>query len=263
MAKAKPGSVPTVAKKKPVAKPLGVPGTLSADEQGNVSYEGYSVTKPVTPGLGGIGRAFQRGNTTFQQNPRYFTGDEQLPATWQGQQMIDLQSALEAGGFYTGDHVVGVWNDADVAAYKRALQAANRQGAPVDDIIKQAAAAPKVDRYGDPAGGGQQRAPLRVQLTNDDDLRAMVRKNSSDILGGNLSDEDTERFVSTYHQMEMQGAQAQYDVGGDAGGAFMGAPDPGVALENQIRADHPNEVAATAFGSRMDDIISTFTGQGR
>jgi acyl-CoA synthetase (AMP-forming)/AMP-acid ligase II len=106
---------------------------------------------------------------------------------------------------------------------------------------------------------GRTRAPLTVELTNPDDLKSVAQKVAQTLYGGNLPEADLERFVNTFHGME-SGAQSQAYGMAESGGTVVAPPNASVAAESQIRAEHPDQVAATAFGARMGDIISTFTG---
>jgi hypothetical protein len=207
--------------------------------------------------MAGLARAFQRGTTTFQQAPRYVQGHQYNPASLPVDDIIDFQENLVAAGLMErGDYTVGVWDNESTKAYEQLLSEANASG---DDEqvamtrrIASTQANPKPDKT-------PKRQPLVVQLSNPDDLRAVAKRVSSELYGGNLPDEELDRFVSSYQALEAGYQQTGYNMD-ETGGTLVKPPDPDVALEKQIREEHPNQVAATAFGARMSDIISTFTG---
>lgn len=114
------------------------------------------------------------------------------------------------------------------------------------------------------AGGmtetGTTRAPLTIQLTSPDDLKAVAKKVSQTLYGGDLPDADLEHFVASYNQMETAAQTQNYNIG-ETGGTVTAPTDPSVALEAQVRAAHPEQVFATAIGQARNTILGTL-GRG-
>jgi hypothetical protein len=119
-------------------------------------------------------------------------------------------------------------------------------------------------QYGDTLGvnlsKAEKKIPKIVSLTNPDDLRITAQKVAKEIYGGDLGEADLRRFIASYQQMEQTaGDQENALYLGEAGGTMVGKPTSDAAAEMQIRREHPDQVAVTAFGARMNDIISTFS----
>lgn len=231
-------------------KPIGVPA-------------GYKAGKTVTPGLFGLG-TIAAGTDTYQVAPNYYTGDEYGSVPGFPTKMPDIaqlqQYLVQAGLLDDKKTIYGQWDAVSAKAFASILGSANQQGTDWQDTLAQrltlADQQGLLDRQ-----DTSTRAPLQVKYTNPEDLKATAQNVAQTLYGGNLSEDDLAKFVTSYQSMESQAQTTSYNQA-PTGGAVTAPPDPSVAVESQIRADHPDQVAATQFGARMKDIIGTFTGNG-
>jgi hypothetical protein len=252
-----------VAKKPVKTKTVTIPADLFADDSAPDPIgvpAGYVAEKPRS----NFDFSYLYGaGPTIKSNPRYVAGHQYNPATLPVDDIIDLQQKLVAAGLMDdGDYTVGVWDNVSTKAYEQLLGEANMSG---DDEETALTRRIQTTQLHPKEKEKKTRPPLIVRLSNPDDLRAVAKRAASDLYGGNLPDEDVERFVASYRSMEdqyqrQQDAMQYTGVEPGPGGTVTQPADPEVMLENQVRREHPNEVAATAFGARMNDIISTFTG---
>jgi hypothetical protein len=93
------------------------------------------------------------------------------------------------------------------------------------------------------------------QVTNPDDLKAVFKKASQDLLGRTLDDKFAEQFVTSFQNQQVQ-QQTQMDT--QSGGVVVQAPDAGVSAENMIEQKFGQEVRvqnAVNFGNIMDQMI--------
>jgi hypothetical protein len=166
--------------KKKVVSAVGVPGGIYADDQGNAEYQGFTAQRHTELPGGSYGDISSGGGYLpggdFVENvpPRYFVGDEYLPASnLTIDQMIELQATLEAGGFYSGDHVVGVWGSADVAAYREALRTPEQEDAFIASYqgLQTQAQTQAYAMSGTDAAGGTVVAPPSVDVAAEAELR--------------------------------------------------------------------------------------------
>ena len=103
------------------------------------------------------------------------------------------------------------------------------------------------------AGGGTSKPPK--QVTNPDDLKAVFKKASQDLLGRAVDDNIAEQFVKSFQNQQVQ-QQTQMDS--KSGGVVVQAPDAGVAAKKVIEQKYGQEVRvqkATNFGNIMDQMI--------
>jgi len=115
------------------------------------------------------------------------------------------------------------FNSADFSAMREAMLYANSKGVTLD-----VATAMMASEIGGVAGGGQ-----RIRTTPKQDLQAVFRQASGQILGRRLSDAEVEKFVKAYNRMEVTDA-----MGGAA------APSVQTAATQAVEAAAPDEAAA-------------------
>jgi hypothetical protein len=116
------------------------------------------------------------------------------------------------------------FNSADFSAMREAMLYANAKGVTLD--VARAMMASELGGVG--AGGGQ-----RIRTTPKQDLQAVFRQASGQILGRRLSDAEVEKFVKAYNRMEVTDA-----MGGAA------APSVQTAATQAVEAAAPDEAAA-------------------
>lgn len=115
------------------------------------------------------------------------------------------------------------FNSSDFSAMREAMLYANAKGVTLD-----VATAMMASELGGVAGGGQ-----RIRTTPKQDLQAVFRQASGQILGRRLSDAEVEKFVKAYNRMEVSEA---------TGGAV--APSVQTAATQAVEAAAPDEAAA-------------------
>ena len=116
------------------------------------------------------------------------------------------------------------FNSADFSAMREAMLYANSKGVTLDVAVNMMAA-----ELGTAAPGGG----ARIRTTPKQDLAAVFRQASGQILGRRLSDAEVEKFVKAYTRME---------VGEAMGGAA--APSVQTAAQMAVEAAAPDEAAA-------------------
>ena len=202
-------------------------------------------------------------------NPMYLSNIGPSPLYYDGAQwgdtpgfpndvngVIQLQQMLIRAGYLNPRAViVGQWDSTSAAAYAQLLGSANQAG--VDWQTALARSLSTADQT--TALSGSARGPLQVQLANPDDLKNVAQNVAQTLQGGNLSEEDLNRFVTSYQSMQ-SGTQTQAYNTGLTGGTVTAPPTAAVAAETQIRAEHPDQVAVTAFGNRLNDVIGGLIG---
>lgn len=250
-----PASSPTK-----VADPLGVPGGLYLDPSTNQPYySGYTAQQPYQATFGYAdpinATAGSFDYTAYRSiQPRYFDGDQYRPATLGIDDMIALQNGLDAAGLYSGDYTKGAWGPSDWAAYERLLAMANAAGLDEKTALDRA-----INGAKSKDAKGTKRQPLVVTLSNPAELKKTLRNVSRDLYGGDLPDEDVQRFVSAYQALEANATTQAYAMGNESGGTVVAPPDPSTVAEEQIRVDHPLEVRNQGFVNSMDAVLQTFT----
>lgn len=175
--------------------------------------------------------------------------------------LATLQKRLHAAGLYGGidpeNIVLGVPDEITFKAYQSAVLRAARyydagQHKTVDDVLDEAAGVyEEVQAASGRSGSGRTRAPLSVDLTSPEDLRAIAQRSATSLIGRALSDGELSRFVSSFHAAQGQAQSAAYNTG-DAGGTAVAAPSPVAAAETFAR-----QAAPTAAGGQ--DFLRTFT----
>lgn len=188
----------------------------------------------------------------------YVNGDEWVPAYNLTPDDRDrLKSRMNAAGLYgTSGYASGTWTQADANAYQIVLESANGMGqrdanVVIDNLANEARKTPRVQGP---------RAPLVSQVSNPDDIRAVIRKASYDMTGSRLSDEEEQRLISMYQGQ--QGAVNQ--AVGAAGGAAPGSTttvtqEAGMAnfANAQVERLRPGDVAAHRHLDAFEKILQS------
>jgi hypothetical protein len=127
------------------------------------------------------------------------------------------------------------FNSADFSAMREAMLYANSKGVTLDVAVSMMAA-----ELGTGVGGG-----ARIRTTPKQDLQAVFRQASSQILGRRLSDAEVEKFVKAYNRQEVNQA-----MGGAA------APSVQTAATQAVEAAAPDEAAAMG-ALRLTNVIDS------
>lgn len=195
-----------------------------------------------------------------QIQPRYMQGDQWREAPTSPQDIATLQKALiETGLLSPSDVLYGRFDPKTADAFARLLAASNQRGSEWHDELAYELTLQQNPDFG--MAGASGKAPLQIRLTNPDDLKATFQNVAQSLYGGNLPDDVVGRMVTAYQNEESAAQTAAYNASNaTTQGSYTSVESPTVFAENQIKQQYPNQVAATEFGSHMDDIISTFTG---
>jgi hypothetical protein len=127
------------------------------------------------------------------------------------------------------------FNSADFSAMREAMLYANSKGVTLDVAVNMMAS-----ELGTGGGGG-----ARIRTTPKQDLQAVFRQVSGQILGRRLSDAEVNKFVKAYNRQELAEAAG-------------GAPTPSVetAAMQAVQAASPGE--ASAMGAlRLTNVIDS------
>lgn len=149
-----------------------------------------------------------------------------------------LQNLLYSVGAYgnTKPSASG-FNSSDFSAMREAMLYANAKGVTLDVAASMMVA--EIGSVGG-AGGGQ-----RVRTTPKQDLQAVFRQVSGQILGRRLSDSEVEKFVKAYNQKEVSAAYGGPEV-----------PQADVAAMAQVEAAAPEEAGAMGV-LRLSNVIDS------
>lgn len=239
----------------------GVSPAPSAEAEGRtalgVGDPAYRASVKTTP-RGRFG--FQKGFTrTTKVAPRYFVGDEFKPRknSWTGAQIADLQTKMvKAGLLKKGSFQLGVWDKASIAAYELLLGYANASGK--DATQELMSITYEREKYGVTDDEATKRPPLRLDTTHPDDLRGAFREVTKKMLGRALPDDELEKYISAYNQIEIEKQTEAYNLSDPEGqgGQMVAPPAANSFIEEKIRKERPTDVAATAVNERADEFFS-------
>lgn len=214
--------------------PLGVPA-------------GYTVEQPIPPQFRGVASDVgsnilspRPGPDTMRMGPRYFSGDELLPASFSPEDIAEIQRDLAAAGLI-GPRTrvrVGIWDETTRNAYKNLLETANVYGVSARDALARLASAPAVG-----GGEGEGRAPLRVRLPHPDEVRQVAMVTARATLGRKLTAEEENAAIAAANAAATRAQTAAYGMA-ETGGTSVEAPDLRTIAERVIRERAPVEAGA-------------------
>jgi hypothetical protein len=146
-------------------------------------------------------------------------------------------------------------SSADISAFQDYLRYANIRGVDYEKALYLYKDDNPINPYLQAGGGGGGGRKAPRQVTNPDDLKAVFKKASQDLLGRAIDDNVAEQFVQSFQNQQIQ-QQTQMDT--QSGGVVAQAPDAGVAAEKMIERKFGEEVRvqnAVNFGGIMDQMI--------
>jgi hypothetical protein len=137
------------------------------------------------------------------------------------------------------------YEDKDRNAFSELLYYANVNGKPFLDAYQEfMRTVPNVQKTS---------KPPTVRITSEDDIKAVFRRTTRDLLGRELGDAEAAKFAKMYQNLELQTAQKE-----QAGGVVMQQPDISVLAEKQIEKKFGAQTQAyraMQFMNIMDDSI--------
>jgi hypothetical protein len=147
-------------------------------------------------------------------------------------------NALQAVGAYGNSAPSRTgFNSTDFSAMREAMLYANHKGVTLDVAITMMGA--------ELGGGGAMGGGQRVRTTPKQDLQAVFRQVSGNVLGRRLSDSEVEKFVKAYNRQEVSAA---------TGGAEVASAE--VAAMEQVEAAAPEEAGAMGV-LKLSNVIDS------
>lgn len=180
--------------------------------------------------------------------PRY------ILTTMEPRKREEILRELYLRGGYQGQKRGNGISNSDISAFQDYLNYANIMGVNYEKALYLYKDQNPVNPYLQAGGGGGGRKAPR-QVTNPDDLKAVFKRASQDLLGRAIDDNVAEQFVQSFQNQQLQ-QQTQLET--QSGGVVAQAPDAGVAAEKMIERKFGEEVRvqnAVNFGGIMDQMI--------
>lgn len=254
----------TVTTREPYVGQGGGAGQISAGGGNPAAAYGPNASLPVTQGA------------------RYFKGDGWRLMPTNAQDIQTMQQALVQTALLDPKGVVyGQWDPKSATAFEKLLGIANAAGVEWKDALQariQSTAAGNLDTK-------QKAIPaLTINLTNPDDIKAVIQNTAKTLTGGVWSDADVSNMVATYQAQE-RAAQTQayyqkYDPNADAGLSggvqYVGGAGPGgettnpagsAGLDQQVKdaliKEHPAEAAVGQFTNNLSSILGSLGWGGK
>ena len=166
----------------------------------------------------------------------YMPGDEYRILSAQGD-LAGLQAALEAAGALSGDYLIGSPDAKTAAAMKKVLEAANAAGVGWEDILGRGLDGAAGSRGRGGGGGGG------VAFITDDDVKALLNKASSGVLGRKLNGDEESALIGAFR------------------GLYAGGTSPSTSAETAIRQGGPaGEAVAHDVGNVLSVIQQMLRG---
>ncbi len=192
--------------------------------------------------------------------PKYRAGEEGRPASWGDERIVDLQSQMvDAGVLKANSYQRGVWDAASENAYAKLLVTANQSGLDVDQVLTNYRQV--IAKYGRPEGAdGAQRQPFVIQRRDPESLKSLLGAVSGRIMGGALSPEEMDRFVTTFNGMSEEAQRAEYVATGSGlpggPGGIVTDVDPEAQAAKFLRESRPEDVVRHDVIERFDQFQS-------
>lgn len=253
--------------RKPVGEPVGPgAGGVPAAQQDAATRPPIGVRPDyLSPsrGLADSGNILlgDKPGARYPSTPEYLAGDEDVPGTWGGEAIAELQLAMEAAGLLDKPYQKGYWDAKSRQAYEQVLRHANLTGqdatAALYDIQQ------RVTQFGK-TGNEQTRDPLFITITNPDQVAELASQIAVRTIGRRLSPDEASRYAQTYNDMERQFQRQRYEATGSGlpGGPGGEAANPSAAggasifAETQIRKDMPEEVTDQNYRNNFNSFLS-------
>jgi len=184
-------------------------------------------------------------------------------------QYLQLQQALYAAGFYGSTPASSIpWGSdpqgTTYDAYKKVLIATQQAQAAGFNITPTEMLSDAVARHKAATAGAQVPKPgLVIQQSDPAVLRGLVQQAAQEALGHNLSKDEVNGFVESFHRQEAAYSQKAYAAQQNSTGATfqLTQPDASAQAKEFVEGGHPTE----AGGNRLADyvgVIQSLLGNG-
>jgi hypothetical protein len=200
-------------------------------------------------------------NVTVPVAPRYTENDVAGIATLPTESIARLQAALYRAGVFTSEDsfVIGRWDDASKAAYRKVLGFANESGMDEREALNKWAEL----QAADPTGGQRSsRAPLVAKVSNPIDIGAAANKVMQQTAGRSMSPQELAAFTAAYQQSEMAAQRSAYNMAGGPGGTVTDTPDITTYAAEQARKNDPVGAQEMDLLKVNDTLMNALKGGG-
>jgi hypothetical protein len=164
------------------------------------------------------------------------------------QQRAAIMDTLKRKGFY-GSSDPGIYAN-DIAAFQRWLDYSNTMYMTADRSLIEMERT-MMDTSG---GGGGGYAP-RYRVSSSEDLKVVFKEVAKNTIGRAFNDDETNRAVQAYQQLQIQSQQAMM-----RGGVIEEAPSADVFAQQFAQQAAPTEADAYKFLGAMNRIFSATSG---
>lgn len=202
----------------------------------------------------------QRPSSHFSRNtglkPRYQTNYMNSQQFYQELNLGDpnviylYQQRMSNAGLLDA-YTPGQLDNATRAAFKNLMGTANQTATTWQQTLQDAEAV-----------GGSNKAGSAKAIVLDDPttLRSTFQAVARKIYGGDLPDDEVNRMVDAYRNMQAERQRAMYDAQA-SGGTTDSVTDPSAYAEEQINAQHPDQANRVKFQNTLSTIMQTFSKQ--
>lgn len=147
-------------------------------------------------------------------------------------------------------------------AFKSLIGQANQTATTWQKALQDSEAAGGYSPDGAGGGSGSQRQPFVATLDDPATLRVVFQNVARETYGRNLPDDEINSMVDAWRNVEYQRQKSYYDMqdtGGTVDNPNTSQADAEAFAQAQIKANHPNEVGAEAFGQKFQQLLDAFT----
>lgn len=189
------------------------------------------------------------------------------PKEFDGDQFQMIQAAMINRGFLNGKGFTGMgdrWDEKSYEAWVKVLNQAGKSESTIWEVLggkdRESFFAGKDGIFASFAAkmtslhGGPKRDPLKIELTDPDDLKTQARSVALSTLGYTPTDDFLDEFVGVYQGME-SGAQRKNYQAAATGGKVTRPGDVKVEAEKKLQADYSTEAAGFATVRAFQDMM--------
>ncbi len=233
---------------------LGVP----SDYKAKVKPQSTFFYDPQTMGEDSAPTPYQPISETLV-TPKYRAGEEGRPASWGSERIVELQAQMvDAGVLKPNSYQRGIWDTASENAYTKLLITSNQAGLDVDQTLSNYRQV--IAKYGKPEGTDAARQPFIIQRRDPEALRALLGNVAGKIMGGPLSPEEEDRFITTFNKLSEDAQRAAYVAAGSGGqggpGGIDQEIDPQAQASKFLRESRPEDIVRHDVIERFDQFQS-------
>lgn len=189
---------------------------------------------------------------------RYQVGDEWAQVAGLAPEYLQqIQQSMAQAGFLTpGKFQSGAPDTATRKAITTMLTEANGLGMQWKDYLSERVQIAEAN--GGPAG--PTRAPLEIQLSNPDTIKAAVTNDATSLLGSSAAAGDPNHYVGEIQDAErLQQTEAYNQTGSGYAGGTGGTTTDAPSVDALLMKEHPAEHQAFQLGQHGQEILNALT----